>query len=88
MARVSSFTSGRLYPLKRPQVGYARPGPTHLQPGKVRPAIGIAGYDLAAEHLGRPLVEQLYDGSETLENSCPFRLNRTTHEPNLRACTR
>jgi hypothetical protein len=33
-------------------------------------------------------VEQLYDGSETLENSCPVRLNRTTHEPNLRACTR
>ena len=56
-----------------PQVDSARPSPTHVQPGKVRTPVGIAGHNLAIEHcrLGRQLVQQLCDGGEALGEIVP-----------------
>jgi hypothetical protein len=52
----------------------ARPGPTRVQPGKVRTPIGIAGHDLPVEHrrFGWELVQQLSDRRETLREVVPI----------------
>jgi len=45
--------------VERSRVDSARPGPTHVQPGEVRPAVDITGYDLAIEHHTMRSVDDL-----------------------------
>jgi hypothetical protein len=64
--------------------------PSHVQPGEIRTAVGIAGYNLAVEHcrFSWELVQQLGDRREALGKVVPVTAVMTIREPALWACTR